>query len=141
MRILGIDPGERRIGLAVSDELGVAARGLDTFDTKTGGDFVDYVRELVESLEVGSIVVGNPLRASGEAGESSRRAVELAERLRSRLSIEVTLWDERFSSREARQVMRTSGAPASKRRQKGNVDRIAAIVILQSYLDSLRERG
>jgi putative Holliday junction resolvase len=136
MRILGIDPGERRIGLAVSDELGVTAQGLDTFDTKTGGDFFDYVATLVETKGIESIVVGNPLRGSGMAGESSRRAEVLATRLRSRLSLEVTMWDERYSSQEAKRVMRA--APAKKRRQKGNVDRIAAMLILQSYLDFKR---
>lgn len=129
MRILGIDPGERRIGLAVSDELGITAQGLDTFDQKSGGDFIEHVAGLVGTLGIEEIVVGNPLRASGAAGESSRRASDLADRLGKRLHVKVTLWDERFSSKEAERVVRGSRAG------KAAVDKVAAMLILQSYLD------
>lgn len=129
MRILGIDPGERRVGLAVSDELGLTAQGLDTFDKKSSGAFIDHVAELVRSLDIEEIVVGNPLRTSGEAGEPSRKAQALADELHQRLGIPVTLWDERFSSQEALRVMKGSRA------RKGAVDKVAAVLILQSYLD------
>ena len=129
MRILGIDPGERRIGLAVSDPFGIMAQGLDTFDKKHDGDFVEHVKQLAEQMEVGEIVVGNPLRGSGEAGESSRRATELARALQQKVGIKVTLWDERYSSQEAHRVLKGSRAG------KAAVDKVAAMLILQSYLD------
>jgi putative Holliday junction resolvase len=129
MRILAIDPGLRRIGLAVSDGLGITAQGLDTFDTKCGTAFLDHVSELVAELDVGEIVVGHPLMSSGEEGSSSRMARELADQLRSRIGVVVTMWDERYSSQEAKRVVRGSKA------DKGAVDKVAAIIILQSYLD------
>lgn len=129
MRILGIDPGERRVGLALSDELGVTAQGLDTFDKKFDGDFIEHVSRLVGRMDVEEIVVGNPLRASGEVGEPSRRAGKLADALRARLGVKVTLWDERYSTQEAQRVLKGSRA------SKGTVDKVAAMLILQSYLD------
>jgi putative Holliday junction resolvase len=129
MRILAIDPGDRRIGLAVSDELGITAQGLDTFDTSAGDDFLEHVGRLIETLKVTEIVVGDPLHLSGDVGESAGKARSLAGQLRARFDIVVTLWDERFSSEEARRVLRGTRA------KKGTVDRLAAVLILQSYLD------
>jgi len=135
MRILGIDPGERRVGLAMSDPLAITAQGLDTFDTKCGIDLLDHVRDLVERYGVEEIVVGNPVGLSGREGESSARASELARRLEESLPVRVTMWDERLSSREAGRVLR--GARAGK----AAVDKVAAIIILQSYLDYRRRSG
>jgi putative Holliday junction resolvase len=132
MRILGIDPGERRVGFAVSDPLGITAQGLETFDTKDGAELVAHVGDLVDRYGVQEIVVGNPMTLSGRAGESSERAAALARDLRERLGIRVTLWDERLSTREASRVLR--GQKAGKKA----VDKIAAVIILQSYLDYLR---
>jgi len=135
MRILGIDPGERRVGIAVSDPLLITAQGLDTFDTKSGIDLIDHVRDLVDRYEVAEIVVGNPVGLSGEEGEASAKATELARRLRESLSVPVTLWDERLSTREANRVLR------GERAGKGAVDKVAAVIILQSYLDYRRRSG
>jgi putative Holliday junction resolvase len=129
MRILGIDPGDRRIGLAVSDELGVTAQGLDTFDRRVGEDFFGHLSNLLSELRIGEIIVGDPVRASGTRGESSHKARALANELQRRFDVKVTLWDERFSSEEARRVLRGSRA------DKGAVDKVAAVIILQSYLD------
>jgi putative Holliday junction resolvase len=133
LRILGIDPGERRVGLAVSDPLGMTAQGLETFDRR-GGDLLDHVASLVDEYGVGTIVVGHPLSMSGRPSRSSERARALARDLERRLGLPVTLWDERLSSAEARRV--TAGTGATRR--KGTVDRVAAVLILQSYLDSRR---
>ena len=129
MRILAIDPGDRRVGLAVSDELGITAQGLDTFDRRVDGDFIAYVEKMLQQYDIGEIVVGNPIRTSGREGDSSAKARGLAEDLQSQLPVKVTLWDERFSSEEARRVLRGSRA------DKGAVDKLAAVIILQSYLD------
>lgn len=129
MRILGIDPGARRVGLAVSDPLRITAQGLATFDRKSGADLVEHIGALVRAYGVEEIVVGHPVGLLGQSGESSRKAEELAAILRERLGIRVTLWDERFSSEEAKRVVRGERAP------KGAVDRVAAALILQSYLD------
>ena len=120
------------MGFAVSDPLGITAQGLETFDSRSGIDLVEYVRGLVERYEVGEIVVGNPVVLSGREGESSAKASALARNLRDDLAVRVTLWDERLSSREAERVLRGERAP------KGAVDKLAAVIILQSYLDYLR---
>lgn len=133
-RILGIDPGERRVGLAVSDPLGVTAQGLETFD-RTAGDLLDHLAGVIADYGVAEIVVGHPVSMSGRPSASSKRAEGLARDLERRFALPVALWDERLSSREARRVMAGTGAA----RKKGTVDRVAAVLILQSYLDSRSE--
>ena len=129
MRILGIDPGQRRIGLAISDLLKITAQGLDTFDLKSGGAVLDHISSLFEQFEIGEIVVGNPVTQAGKIGESSRAAHRLADELNRTFGVKVTLWDERYSSREAERVLK------GQRAGKAAVDKLAAILILQSYLD------
>lgn len=129
-RILGIDPGERRVGLAVSDPLGITAQGLDTFDTKTG-DVIAHLRTLVTDLEVKCVVVGHPLSMSGRPSESTRRAEALAKKIETALDVDVVMWDERLTSVEAGRVT------AGSRARKGSVDRVAAVLILQGYLDAV----
>jgi putative Holliday junction resolvase len=130
-RILGVDPGERRVGLAVSDELGITAQGLPTFDRKSGDVFA-HLRELAERYRVVRVVVGRPLSLSGHESESSRRAEEFARAIETALSLPVDRWDERLSSAEAERVL------AGTRAAKGAVDRVAAVLILQGYLDAKR---
>jgi len=129
-RILGVDPGERRMGLAVSDPLGITAQGLDTFDRRKDGDFMARLRDLVAEYEVERIVVGNPVSLSGREGEASARARLLADEIARGLGLPVELWDERLSSVEAQRTL--AGARAGKKA----VDRVAAVLILQGYLDA-----
>ena len=135
MRILGIDPGERRIGLAISDPLGITAQGLDTFDVHSATDFLTHVGDVLARYGVDEIVVGHPIHLSGEPGESAAKARDLAEKLQERFEIDVKLWDERLSSVEAKRVLKGTGA------EKGAVDKLAAVIILQSYLDYRRNRA
>ncbi len=134
MRILGIDPGERRIGLAISDPLGITAQGLQTFDRRVQNDFVQFVSDLVHDYGVEEIVIGNPLMLSGDESESSRMAERLGEELRRKLRLKVILWDERLTSEQAKRVLKGSRAG------KEAVDKVSAAIILQSYLDYLRGR-
>jgi putative holliday junction resolvase len=127
-RTLAIDPGERRVGLAVSDPLGITAQGLPTFDRRTG-ELLDHVEKIAHEYGVARIVVGNPLSMSGRESDGSVRARSLADALRDRLGLPVELWDERLSSTEANRIL------AGSRAQKGAADRIAAMLILQGYLD------
>jgi putative Holliday junction resolvase len=129
-RILGIDPGLRRVGIALSDPLGVTAQGLDTFDRKRG-KLLDHIDSLVGANEVKLVVVGHPLSMSGRPNESSLLAEKLASEIAKRSGVEVVLWDERLTSVEAKRVTAGTRAP------KGSLDRIAAVLILQGYLDSL----
>lgn len=133
-RVLAIDPGARRVGLAVSDPLGITAQGLDTFDRR-GGDLLAHIESIAREYEITLIVVGNPLSMSGRDSEGSALARALASELGKRLSLPVELWDERLSSAEAHRVL------AGTRAQKGAVDRVAAMLILQGYLDAHASRG
>jgi putative Holliday junction resolvase len=128
-RIIGIDYGERRVGLAVSDELGITAQGLETFDRKTG-DILEHLTRLVAQYGVKEFVVGHPLSMSGQPSDTTKNAERFAVKVREQLGVVVTLWDERLSSEEARRVVKGSRA------DKQAIDRIAAVLILQSYLDS-----
>ncbi len=128
-RVLAIDPGERRVGLAVSDPLGITAQGLPTFDLREGA-LAGHLEALAREYEIVRIVIGNPLSMSGRESDGSTRARALADDLRARFSVPVELWDERLSSTEANRIL------AGTRAQKGAADRIAAILILQGWLDA-----
>jgi len=129
-RILGIDPGERRVGLAVSDLLGITAQGLDTFDLKTGG-LIQHLQSLKQELDITLVVLGHPLSMSGRANESSKKAESLARKIEKNLQVKVVLWDERLTSVEAGRVV------AGSRARKGSIDKVAAVLILQGYMDSI----
>ncbi len=126
-RVLGIDPGERRVGLAISDALGVTAQGLDTFRRGENG-FFDHIAALVLERGVASIVVGLPRNLDGSEGASAKAARRLAGRLAGRLRIPVELWDERLTTQAARRAF----PPGSRK----DWDRLAAVFILQSWLDA-----
>ena len=105
MRVLGIDHGARRVGLAVSDELGITAQGLETFDRKTG-DVMAHVAGLIERYAVGKVVIGHPVSMSGRDNATSRAVEKFAAALRQVHGIAVILWDERLSSAEAKRVLK-----------------------------------
>ena len=128
-RVLAIDPGARRVGLAVSDPLGITAQGLPTLDLRKG-ELVAHLRGLLQDYDVARIVVGHPVSLAGRETEASRLAVALADELRQELRLPVELWDERLSSAEAERTLRGTRAG------KGTVDRLAAVLILQGYLDA-----
>ena len=131
-RVLAIDPGARRVGLAVSDPLGITAQGLTTFDRRRDGDLVTRLREIVDEYGVVRVVVGHPLSLAGRETDSTRAAMELAAELRDALGLPVDMWDERLSSAEAQRTL------AGSRADKGAIDRLAAVLILQGYLDAHR---
>ena len=134
-RILAIDPGERRIGVAAAD-LGLrVAIPLTTIEG--GPDAVEAVARLVEEEGARALVVGLPLSLSGALGPQAQRAQALAGALAHRLGVPVLTWDERLTSTEARR--RLSGGGAGRRRHKRDVDALAAAIILQAYLDSQKQ--
>jgi putative Holliday junction resolvase len=129
--ILGLDPGERRAGLAVSDPGLRVALGLPTCEASPTAKLVDHLRGVLQAYRVERIVVGQPRTMRGEIGPAARKAAALARHLRRELQIEVELWDERLTSAAGDRILR--GARAAK----GARDRIAATLLLQSYLDRL----
>jgi putative Holliday junction resolvase len=143
-RILAIDFGGKYIGLAVSDPLGVTSRGLPTLKRANKRADLEHIRELVEALQVERIVVGHPVHLKGHAGERAKEAERFAAWLRRELKLPVELYDERLTSVEAENLLRERGesrrfgAPHSKQSRNQRVEavnRIAAAVLLQSYLD------
>ena len=130
-RVLAVDPGERRIGLAMSDELGVAAHGLETFDARGGRDPVAHIGALIERHDVGTVVVGEPRALSGGEIEGTGRARALAEAIRGRYPVEVVLADERMTSKEAERIL----AAGERRHGKKDVDKLAAVLLLEVYLE------
>ena len=138
-RILALDLGSRRIGLAVSDALGVTAQGLETLERKNKRSDFDYLAALVQEYDVAEIVVGLPLHMSGSATAQSQRAQEFAAELEQKFKLPVHLWDERLTSAQANRLLRES--EMSIRRRGQAVDRMAATLILQSYLESRRVSG
>jgi len=131
MRILAIDYGRKRIGLAVSDPLGVMAHGLETLHRKSLRKDVAYLAKLVRQQGVGLIVVGNPLLLDGTPSEMSVEAEEFGARLAEACGVEYRMWDERMTSLEAGHLMRETGRAAGR---DGGVDQMAARIILDSYL-------
>ena len=134
-RILGLDFGKRRIGLALSDELGVTAQGLPTLRRNNRAGDLDYLSKLIGGRQVRRIVVGHPLNMNGSEGPQARQAAQFGRTLAKRCGVVLTLWDERLTTRQAERVLKDSGVGLKKR--QGAIDKLAAVLILQSYLDSL----
>jgi putative Holliday junction resolvase len=133
-RILALDLGSRRIGLAVTDELGITAQGIDTLERSNKRRDLERLRTLISQYGVAEIVVGHPVHMSGDPSPRSRQAAEFAEQLRHEFKLPVHLWDERLTSTEANRLLREN--QASLRQRKQAVDRMAATLILQSFLES-----
>ncbi len=136
LRVLALDLGRRRIGLAISDPLGLTAQGLPTLQRQNRRADMEALRRIVEEHQASLIVLGNPKHLSGREGKQSEGASAFAENLRRHTGREVVLWDERLTTAEAQRVLRASGVSIEKR--NAAVDRMAAVILLQSYLDSQR---
>ncbi len=136
MRALGIDFGERRVGVAVSDPTGVIAQPLPTLRRRAGKRMpIRALEELAEEYGVQVIVVGLPLALSGDETDWTRTVRAAAGKLEERSGLPIELVDERFTSARAERAVRSLGLPKSKREQKDRVDAAAAVLILQSWLD------
>lgn len=134
MKILGLDYGEARIGVAVSDALGILANPLDTICEKDRALQLEKTACVAREHGVGKIVVGNPKRMDGSLGHRAEYTEAFARDLSNMLNIPYVMWDERLSSTEAHRVLESGGVSGKKRKTK--VDKIAAVIILQGYLDA-----
>jgi len=135
-RILAVDWGERRIGLAVSDDLGILATGLPTLEIRGEAEAVARVADTIRTVEADSVVVGLPLTLKGERGEAARAVERFAEALRRETPVGVSLYDERLTSALAERRMRERGEKS--RGRKGMVDQGAAVALLEGWLAKLR---
>jgi putative holliday junction resolvase len=138
MKILGIDYGSKRIGLAISDELGITARPLAVIERKNLDRDLDVLENFLRETNAGQIVLGLPLRLDGTRGIQCEKVDKFAAALKERFPLPVILWDEALSTWEADELMISAGIKGRKRRKM--VDKIAAGIILQSYLNSLHAK-
>ncbi len=136
MRIVGLDLGNKTLGIAMSDSLGLIAQGLETlrFDEGNFQIALDYLKQFVDNNKVDLIVLGLPKNMDGSIGFQGQIVQEFQDNLQKIVSIPIHLWDERLTSKMANQVLLQADVSRKKRRE--HVDKIAATVILQSYLDS-----
>jgi putative Holliday junction resolvase len=134
MRILALDHGTRRIGVAVSDELKTIAQPLEYIPAEPFAAFLDRLKEIIREKEVEFILLGLPRNMDGSYGPAALKVQEFAAALRGAITIPVQMWDERLTSVQANRFLIQGGMRRDKRKQK--VDQTAAAIILQSYLDS-----
>jgi len=138
VRVLGLDVGERRVGIAISDPTGTVARPLQALVRGSREEDFAAIAALVVEHDIGLVVVGRPLSLDGTEGPQARRVARYAEALAARLPVRLVSWDERFTTVEAEEILRQSRSKREMRRARtaGELDAVAAAVILQSYLDS-----
>ncbi len=137
MRVLGIDFGDRNIGLAVSDKLLITAQGLGRYLLKSKEEDKKYFKELVLKYEIGKIVIGLPLRMNGSPGTRVEKTKEFASWLEKTLQLPIIFWDERLTTKQALRIL-SQEKIKNKRKKKILKDQISASIILSSYLESKR---
>ncbi len=137
-RILAIDYGRQRIGLAISDELGLTAQPLETLERTNRRNDLRRLRDVVKKLGVGRIVVGHPVRLDGSAGDMAEEAVRFAARIQKELRLPVEMFDERLSSWEAQET--TARTKTKRGKHSDRIDAVAAAVILRDFLNREQTR-
>ena len=137
VRILALDLGKKRIGLALSDELGITAQGLETLERTGRRDDIEWLRRFCVERGVGMFLVGDPIHMSGEASRQGAYTREFTRELEYKTGLPVKFWDERWTSREAERTLRGSGIKDAERKRA--IDRLSAVILLQSYLDAAPE--
>lgn len=138
-RLLGIDLGQARVGLAISDELGMLAHPLETFPVTSEKKLMARLGTLVREKEIECVVVGLPRNMDGSMGPKANEALAFVEKLRKELPCSIVTWDERLTTVAAHRAFREAGR--STRSTRGQVDQVAAQFILQGYLDQLQLRN
>jgi putative Holliday junction resolvase len=134
MRILGIDHGTKRIGLAISDELGVIAQPLEFVLAEPFDKFLARLKEIIRAKEVELLLVGMPRNMDGSYGPAALKVQEFVAVLKETVGIPIKLWDERLTSAQANRFLIQADVRREKRKEK--VDKTAAAILLQSYLDA-----
>ena len=135
-RLLGIDPGKNRIGLAISDEDKLVSTPLKTIGKKNNSNFINEIKEIIHENNIKGIVIGNPINMDGSIGPSAQSAKNFAEYLSNNISIPVSMWDERLSSQGAFNLSSNLDINVSKKVEK--LDQNAASFILQGAIDYIR---
>lgn len=134
--ILGLDVGDVRIGVAISDELGIAAHRLCTVERKDLESDINEIKQIIKQKKADKVVVGIPRRLSGEVGIQAEKVQEFVKYLKDNIEIPVDTWDERLTTVEAEKIL--ISMDVSRRKRKEVIDQVAAALILESYLESKR---
>ena len=140
MRIMGLDFGSKTVGVAVCDPLGLTAQGLETITRKEENKLrhtCQRIETLIQDYEITSIILGYPKNMDDSIGERAQKTEEFKKMLERRTGLSVILWDERLTTVEADQILRESGVPKTERKKV--IDKVAAEIILQSYLDNMKK--
>lgn len=135
-RIIALDLGEKRIGAAVSDPLGITARGIGVITRKNIEDDIEQVEKFIEEYKAESVVVGMPLNMDGSRGDSADKVLEFCRILSDRINIPVVPYDERLSTKQGERIL--ISFDLSRKKRKGIIDKLAAQIILESYLNRLK---
>jgi putative holliday junction resolvase len=133
-KILGLDVGDSKIGIALSDTLGWTAQGLTTFYRQNMQWDLSYLRKLIYDHDVKEVVVGLPVKKNGQADAQTKKILRFAQVLRQTFQIPVRTWDERFTTIEANKILERGHV--GKKKKAALIDKVAAVIILQGYLDS-----
>ena len=133
-RVLAIDVGEKRIGLAVSDSLNIIAQGLDTLERRDEKALLGKLKSLVKKYSISKIIVGLPLNMNGSKGVSAKKAEDFSELLKTHVLNDVEMLDERLTTKQGERMLLE--ADVSRKKRKLSIDKIAAQLILQAYLES-----
>jgi len=137
-RILAVDYGVKRIGLALSDTLGITAQEFDTINVLKKDEHFLRIKEIVEKEKVKKILIGMPLNMNGSKGERAREVEKFIEKLKRYVNIPVIMKDERLTSVEAKKIMVSLGQKTGKNKEK--IDRLAAVLLLETYLESISNK-
>lgn len=134
-KVLGLDVGDSKIGVAMSDALGWIAQGVTTFRRKNMQQDLSYLRKLIHENDIKEVVVGLPMKKNGTADAQTRKILRFADILRKTFHIPVKTWDERFTTIQANKLLECGHV--SKKKKAAVIDKVAAVIILQGYLDNL----
>ncbi|MDI6604156.1 MAG: Holliday junction resolvase RuvX [Thermoanaerobacteraceae bacterium] len=138
MRIIGLDLGDKTIGIAVSDPSGLIAQGMKTIRRTVENEDIEEIKKIVENFMVEEIVVGFPKNMNGSIGPQGEKVIRFVENLKKEISLPIFLWDERLTTVEANRML-IEKADVRRSKRKLVIDKVAATLILQSYLDSKRK--
>lgn len=139
MRMMALDIGTKRVGVAMSDEMGWTAQPLEVVPRRPEAGFVRRVKELIDQHQVRRLILGLPVRLDGTVGPEAQAVLQLAERLKTEIDVPIETWDERLTTTEAEDVLLE--ADVSRKKRKQVIDKIAAALILKSYLEAAERTG
>lgn len=134
MRLMGLDVGDKTIGVAASDMLGWTAQGIETIRRTSNKADIKRLQEIIEEKEISKIVVGLPKNMNGTLGPQGEKVLSFVEKLKKKINKEIVLWDERLTTVAAEKML--ISADVSRKKRKQVIDKLAAVYILQGYLDS-----